>query len=55
MNEDEILKEKFKAAISSAVKVISEKYDLEVKFDNASSSKKDSLKIVENMFRISSI
>ena len=45
MNEDEILKEKFKAAISSAVKVISEKYDLEVKFDNASSSKKDSLNL----------
>ncbi|HIF61556.1 MAG TPA: cobalamin biosynthesis protein CobT [Candidatus Pelagibacter sp.] len=45
MNNDDILKEKFKAAISSAVKVISEKYDLEVKFDNINSTKKDSLNL----------
>ena len=45
MNEDEILKEKFKAAISSTVKVISENYDLEVKFDSIDSTKKDSLNL----------
>ena len=32
MNEEELLKERFKAAVSSAVKVISEKFDLEIKF-----------------------
>ena len=32
MDEEEILKEKFKSAVSSAVKAISENYDLEVKF-----------------------
>ena len=43
MNENELLKERFKAAVSSAVKVISEKFDLEIKFGNNINSKKDSL------------
>ena len=30
MDENEILKERFKSAISSAVKVISEKFDIEI-------------------------
>ena len=41
MDEKEFLKERFKAAVSSAVKVISEKFDLEVKFGNISNPKKD--------------
>ena len=47
MDEKEILKEKLKSAISSAVKVISENFDLEIKFDNKSSSKKNSLSLPE--------
>ena len=34
MDEKELIKERFKAAISSAVKVNSEQFDLEVKFGN---------------------
>ena len=40
MNENELLKERFKAAVSSAVKVISEKFDLEIKFGNNTNLKK---------------
>ena len=40
MDEKELLKEKFKAAVSSAVKVISEKFDIEIKFSNNINSKK---------------
>ena len=40
MNENKLLKERFKAAISSAVKVISEQFDLEVKFGNNINKKK---------------
>ena len=40
MDEQEHLKERFKAAVSSAVKVISEKFDLEVKFGNSTNKKK---------------
>ena len=47
MDEKELLKEKFKAAVSSAVKVISEKFDIEIKFSNNISSKKDSLTLPE--------
>ena len=47
MDEKELLKEKFKSAISSAVKAISENFDLEVKFDNDVSSKKNSLSLPE--------
>jgi len=34
MDEQELLKERFKAAVSSAVKVISEQLNLEIKFGN---------------------
>ena len=40
MDERELLKERFKSAVSSAVKAISENFDLEIKFDNSNSSKK---------------
>jgi len=47
MDEKELIKERFKAAISSAVKVISEQFDLEVKFGNNINKKKDSLNLPE--------
>ena len=47
MNEKELLKERFKAAVSSAVKVISEKFDLEIKFGNNTTLKKNSLNLPE--------
>ena len=47
MDEKEILKERFKAAISSAVKVISENFELEVKFGNNTTSKENSLNLPE--------
>ena len=47
MDEKELLKERFKSAVSSAVKVISENYDLTIKFGNNLSSKKDSLNLPE--------
>ena len=47
MDEKELLKEKFKAAVSSAVKVISEKFDIEINFSNNINSKKDSLTLPE--------
>jgi len=47
MDEKELLKEKFKTAVSSAVKAISENFDLEIKFDNSISSKKNSLSLPE--------
>ena len=40
MDDKEILKERFKSAISSAVKAISENFDLQITFANNSSSKK---------------
>ena len=40
MDERELLKERFKSAISSAVKAISENFDLEIKFGNNITSKK---------------
>ena len=51
MNQKELIKERFKAAISSAVKVISEQFDLKVKFGNNIDKKKDSLNLpeVENL------
>ena len=45
MDEQELLKERFKSAVTSAVKVISEKSDLDVKFDNNATSKKNSLNL----------
>ena len=47
MDERELLKERFKSAVSSAVKAISENFDLEVKFDNGTTSKKNSLNLPE--------
>ena len=47
MDEHELLKERFKSAVSSAVKAISEKFDLEIKFDNSNTSKKNSLNLPE--------
>ena len=47
MDEKDILKERFKSAVSSAVKAISENFDLEIKFDNSISSKKNSLSLPE--------
>ena len=40
MDESELLKERFKSAVSSAVKVISENFNLEIKFGKNLSSKK---------------
>ena len=42
MDEKEILKERFKAAISSAVKVISEKFDIDIQFGKNLNSRKES-------------
>ena len=47
MDERKLLKERFKSAVSSTVKAISENFDLEIKFDNSTSSKKNSLNLPE--------
>ena len=47
MDEKELLKERFKAAVSSAVRAISGNFDLDIKFDNNSSEKKNSLNLPE--------
>ncbi len=47
MDEQELLKERFKSAISSAVKAISENFDLEIKFGKSFDSKKNSLNLPE--------
>ena len=47
MDEKELLKERFKAAVSSAVRAISGNFDLDIKFDNNSSEKKNSLSLPE--------
>ena len=47
MDEQELLKEKFKSAVSSTVKAISENFNLEIKFSNNVSSKKNSLNLPE--------
>ena len=47
MDEQELLKERFKSAVSSTVKVISENFDLEIKFGGKLSSKKNSLNLPE--------
>ena len=47
MDEQELLKERFKSAVSSAVKAISENFDLEIKFGNDLTSKKNSLNLPE--------
>jgi hypothetical protein len=40
MDEQELLKERFKSAVSSTVKAISENFDLKIKFGSNMSSKK---------------
>ena len=47
MDEKEILKERFKSAISSAIKAISENFDLQIKFDNNADSNKNSINLPE--------
>jgi len=47
MDEKELLKERFKSAVSSAVKAISENFDLEIKFGNNITTKKNSLSLPE--------
>ena len=47
MDEQEILKERFKSAVSSTVKAISENFDLEIKFGNNINSKKNFLNLPE--------
>ena len=42
MDEHELLKERFKSAVASAVKAISENFDLEIKFGNNINLKKGS-------------
>ena len=45
MDEKELLKERFKSAVSSAVKAISENFDLEIRFGNTTTSKKNELNL----------
>jgi len=47
MDEKEILKERFKSAVSSTVKAISGNFDIEIKFGNKADSKKNSLNLPE--------
>jgi len=47
MDEKELLKERFKSAISSAVKAISENFDLNINFGNNLTSKTNSLNLPE--------
>jgi len=47
MDESELLKERFKSAVSSAVKAISENFDLEIKFGNNITPKKNTLNLPE--------
>ena len=47
MDESEILKERFKSAVSSTVKAISGNFDLDIKFGSSISSKKNSLNLPE--------
>ena len=47
MDEKEILKEKFKSAISSTAKAISGNYEIEIEFGNTVSSKKNILNLPE--------
>ena len=47
MDEQEILKERFKSAVSSTVKAISGNFDIEIKFGNNTDTKKNSLNLPE--------
>ncbi len=47
MDERELLKEKFKSAVSSTVKAISGNFELDIKFDNSSPANENSLSLPE--------
>ena len=47
MDKQDLIKERFKCAITSAVKAISENFDLEIKFGNNITTKKNSLSLPE--------
>jgi len=47
MDEQDILKEKFKSAVSSTVKAISGNFDIKIRFGNQAASKKNSLTLPE--------
>ena len=47
MDEQELLKERFKSAVSSTVKAISENFDLKFQFGGSLSSKENSLSLPE--------
>ena len=47
MDEQELLKERFKSAVSSTIKAISENFNLEIKFGKNIDSKKNSLNLPE--------
>ena len=48
MDEQELLKEKFKSAVTSTVKAISGNFDLEIQFGNNIPSKKKFFKFTRN-------
>jgi cobaltochelatase CobT len=47
MDEQELLKERFKSAVTSAVKAIAENFDLQIQFGNLPTTKKNSLNLPE--------
>ena len=47
MDEKELLKERFKSAVSSTVKAISGNFELDIKFGSGTSSKENSLNLPE--------
>ena len=47
MDEKELIKERFKLAIASAVKVISENYELDIRFSNNEETKNNTLNLPE--------
>ena len=64
MSEQELLKERFKSAVSSAVKAISENFDLEIKFDKEleiilakanNFNNKEGKEIVSNMIKVADL
>ena len=48
MDEQELLKERFKSAVSSTVKAISENFDLQIKFGSNIDSKKKFFKFARS-------
>ena len=51
MDEEDLLKERFKSAVSSTVKAVSGNYDLEIKFGDSSTTKKN-FYLLKNYFQI---